>query len=98
MRYAGPVIKSFKHKGLRDLFVRGSAAGVQPAHAKRLRLQLAALHTARTVDDMDLPGYRLHPLKGAGRGRWSITVSGNWRMTFEFRDGDAHVLDYEDYH
>ena len=92
------MIRSFKHKGLHDLFTSGSVAGVQPAHAKRLRMQLAALHTAQTIDDMDLPGYRLHPLKGAERGRWSITVNGNWRVTFEFRDGDAYVLDYEDYH
>ena len=92
------MIRSFKHKGLRDLFEKGSAKGVQPAHAKRLRLQLAALHTAVDVDDMDIPGYRLHQLKGTGKGRWSITVNGNWRVTFEFRDGDAYVLDYEDYH
>ncbi len=65
---------------------------------RRLRLQLAALDTARTVEDMDIPGFRLHALKGAMRGRWSITVSGNWRITFEFRDGNAYVLDYEDYH
>ena len=65
---------------------------------RRLRLQLAALDTARTVEDMDIPGFRLHALKGAMRGRWSITVSGNWRVTFEFRDGNAYVLDYEDYH
>ena len=92
------MIRSFKHKGLRDLFEKGSARGVQPTHARRLRLQLTALHTAQTVEDMDIPGYRLHPLKGPGRGRWSITVNGNWRLTFEFRDGDAYVLDYEDYH
>ncbi len=92
------MIRSFKHKGLRDLFEKGTAKGVQPAHAKRLRMQLAALHTAQTVDDMDLPGYRLHPLKGREKGRWSITVNGNWRVTFEFREGDAYVLDYEDYH
>ncbi len=51
-----------------------------------------------TVDDMDIPGFRLHPLKGEMRGRWSIMVNGNWRLTFEFRDGNAYVLDYEDYH
>lgn len=72
--------------------------GVQPNHAKRLRMQLAALDTARTVDDMDLPGWRLHPLTGGATRRWAITVNANWRLTFEFRDGDAHVLDYEDYH
>lgn len=92
------MIKSFRHKGLRTLFVTGSAAGVQPAHAKRLRLQLSALDTALTIDDMDVPGWRLHPLRGESVGRWSITVNGNWRVTFEFRDGNAYVLDYEDYH
>ena len=92
------MIQSFRHKGLRRLFETGSAAGVQAAHARRLRLQLVALDTANTVDDMDIPGFRLHPLKGEMLGRWAITVSGNWRVTFEFRDGNAHVLDYEDYH
>ena len=76
----------------------GSAAGVQPNHAKRLRMQLAALDTAHAIDDMDIPGFRLHPLKGEMVGRWSIMVSGNWRVTFEFREGNAYVLDYEDYH
>lgn len=61
-------------------------------------MQLAALDTAHTIDDMDIPGFRLHPLKGDKSSRWSIAVSGNWRMTFEFHDGDAYVLDYEDYH
>lgn len=92
------MIKSFRHKGLRRLFETGVASGVQASHARRLRLQLAALDTARTVEDMDIPGFRLHALKGAMQGRWSITVSGNWRITFEFRDGNAYVLDYEDYH
>jgi proteic killer suppression protein len=67
-------------------------------HVKRLRMQLAALDTAQTIEDMDVPGFRLHPLKGAMRGRWSIWVNGNWRLTFEFQDGNAYVLDYEDYH
>jgi len=59
---------------------------------------LAALDTAFGIEDMDVPGFRLHPLKGKDRGRWSIWVNGNWRVTFEFIDGDAHVIDYEDYH
>ncbi len=92
------VIASFRHKGLRALFETGSVAGVQPSHAPRLRMQLAALDSAQTIDDMSIPGFRLHPLKGTMSGRWSITVSGNWRVTFEFRDGNAYVLDYEDYH
>ncbi len=92
------MIKSFRHKGLRKLFETGNTTGVQASHAKRLRMQLAALETAQTVDDMDLPGFALHPLKGEMRGRWAISVNGNWRLTFEFQDGNACVLDYEDYH
>src|SRR5690625_938950 len=87
------VIKSFRHKGLRNLFETGSAAGVQPAHAKKLRMQLAALDSASVLDDMDIPGWRLHPLKGTEAPRWSITVNGNWRVTFEFQDGNCYVLD-----
>ena len=59
---------------------------------------MTALDTAQAVDDMDLPGFALHPLKGEMRGRWAISVNGNWRLTFEFQDGNAYVLDYEDYH
>lgn len=96
--YIGTVIKTFRHKGLRRLFETGNASGVQVSHTKRLRMQLAALDTAQTIDDMDIPGFRLHMLKGGLGGRWSITVNGNWRVTFEFHDGNAYVLDYEDYH
>ena len=92
------MIKSFRHKGLRRFFETGSRSGIQNKHAGRLRLQLAALDTAQSVDDMDIPGYRLQLLKGRMKGRWSIWVSRNWRITFEFRDGNVHVLDYEDYH
>lgn len=92
------VIKSFRHKGLRRLYETGSASGVQATHAKRLRMQLAALETASTIDDMDIPGFRLHPLKGDMKGRGSVSVGGNWRVTFEFHDGNAYILDYEDYH
>lgn len=90
------MIQSFRHKGLAKFFASGSAAGIQPRHAKRLRMLLAALDTSRTIDDMNVPGFRLHPLKGSGRG--SVWVNGNWRLTFEFGDGHAYVLDYEDYH
>lgn len=92
------MIKSFRHKGLRKFFETGTSAGVQARHARRLRLQLAALDTADVIEDMAIPGFRLHALRGAMQGRWSISVSGNWRITFEFRDGNAYVLDYEDYH
>jgi proteic killer suppression protein len=92
------MIVSFRHKGLRRFYDTGSTAGIQPAHAKRLRLQLAALDTAVSIQDMDLPGFHLHPLKGQRKGTWSISVSGNWRMTFRFEDGNAHLVNYEDYH
>ena len=92
------MIQSFRHKGLRRFYEAGSVAGIQPKHAKRLRMLLAALDSAHIVADMDVPGFRLHPLKGEEKGRWSVWVNGNWRMTFEFRDGQAYVLDYEDYH
>ena len=92
------MIKSFRHKGLERFFERGTKVGIQSKHANRLRLHLAALDTALTIDDMDIPGYRLHPLKGRAKNRWSIWVSGNWRLTFEFKNGDIYILDYEDYH
>ena len=92
------MIKSFKHKGLRKFYESGTTTGIQAKHAKRLRMQLAALDTAEVIDDMDISGFSLHPLKGKMLGRWAISVSGNWRLTFEFRDGNAYILDYEDYH
>ena len=91
-------MKSFRHKGLCKFYESGSTAGIQAGHAKRLRMQLIALDTAGTIADMDIPGFSLHPLKGKMRGRWAISVSGNWRLTFELHDGNVHVLDYEDDH
>jgi proteic killer suppression protein len=92
------VIKSFKHKGLQLLYESGSTHGIQQEHAKKLRMQLAALETAQAIEDMDIPGYRLHQLKDNRKGIWSITVSGNWRITFKFREGNAYIVNYEDYH
>lgn len=92
------MIESFRHKGLRKFFETGSVAGIQAHHATRVRMQLAALETARMIEDMNIPGFRLHALRGAEKGRWSVWVNGNWRLTFEFREGHAYVLDYEDYH
>ncbi len=92
------MIKSFRHKGLRRFYETGSTAGIQAAHARKIRLELTALETANTVDDMAVPGFHLHPLKGDRKGQWAISVSGNWRITFEFEDGNAYLLDYEDYH
>lgn len=92
------MITSFRHRGLGRLFYSGSKAGVRPEHAERLRLVLGRLAAAVTAQDMDLPGLRLHPLKGRLKGRWSVTISGNWRVTFAFSGKDAVQVDYEDYH
>ncbi len=92
------MIKSFKHKGLKRYFQTGSVSGIQAQHQRKLRMQLAAIDTAKEIDDIDLPGFKLHLLKGDRDGIWSITVNGNWRVTFEFVDGNAYILNYEDYH
>jgi len=92
------MIISFKHKGLKHFYETGSTSGIQPAHEPRLRLQLIALDTAVRLEDMDLPGFRLHPLKGPRKGLWAISVSGHWRLTFRFADGNAYIVNYEDYH
>ena len=92
------MIRSFKHKGLERYFRKGSASGIQLAHQKKLRLILGRLNAAVDVKDMDLPGLYLHQLKGKVKRRWSVRVSGNWRITFRFDAPDATELDYEDYH
>ena len=92
------MIKSFKHKGLKKFFEKGDCSGIQSKHEKKIRLQLAALDTATVIEDMDLPGYNLHQLKGQRKDCWSIVVNGNWRITFEFENGDAYIVNYEDYH
>jgi proteic killer suppression protein len=92
------MIVGFRHKGLETLYRSGSTRGVQAAHAAKLSRILAALDAAASPAELNHPAYRLHPLKGTEKGRWSIWVNGNWRLTFEFRDGDAYILDYEDYH
>ena len=92
------MIRSFRHKGLRRFYETGTLAGIQPHHAKRLRMQLAALDTAQVLDDMNIAGFRLHALKGEEKGRWSIWVNGNWRLTFAFEGEDAVLVDYRDYH
>jgi proteic killer suppression protein len=92
------MIKSFKHKGLEKFYESGSTRGIQANHAKKLRMKLAALESAHSIDDMDIPGYRLHQLTGDRKGIWTITVNANWRLTFEFEDGNVYILNYEDYH
>jgi proteic killer suppression protein len=96
--YTAGVIRSFKHKGLGRFFETGSKSGIQARHADRLRLILGLLNAATTPTDLALPGLKLHPLKGDRKGTWSVSVSGNWRVTFKFTGKDADVVDYEDYH
>ena len=92
------MIKSFRHKGLRRLFEAGSTSGVQASHTKRLRMQLAALDTAQSIEDMDIPGFLLHRFYVLIFFCLLIKIKGKWRETDEFQDGNADVLDYEDYH
>jgi proteic killer suppression protein len=92
------MIKSFRHKGLQLFFETGSLAGIQAAHAPRLRLQLKALDMAKKPDELVLPAWHLHALKGTLRNYWAISVSGNWRLTFAFDDEDIILVDYCDYH
>lgn len=92
------MITSFAHKGLAKFFHTGSMAGIQAKHAARLQMILKLLDRARTISDMKFPGANLHPLKGNKKGLWAVKVSGNWRITFRFQDGDAEIVDYVDYH
>ena len=92
------MIKSFKHKGLKKFYETSSKQGIQAQHASKIRMQLAALDSAHCIEDLDIPGYRLHQLKGDRKGIWSISVSGNWRISFEFIDGNVYIVNYEDYH
>ncbi|MDX8385859.1 MAG: type II toxin-antitoxin system RelE/ParE family toxin [Gallionella sp.] len=92
------MIKCFAHKGLEKFFKKGTKAGIQTAHENRLRAQLAKLDSAATPQDMSLPAWKLHPLKGTLKGHWAVSVPGNWRLTFRFDGKDAEIVDYQDYH
>ncbi|SHI19784.1 type II toxin-antitoxin system RelE/ParE family toxin [Pollutimonas bauzanensis] len=92
------MIRTFIHKGLEKFHETGSLAGIQPQHARRLRLILALLGQARVIGDVYAPGLRLHPLQGNLKDFWSLTVQANWRIIFRFEDGDVHAVDYVDYH
>ena len=92
------MIKSFRHKGLEKFFLKGSKASIQPAHAKRLQEQLSFLNAASEPRDMNLPGYRLHPLTGSLAGHYAIWVSVNWRLTFAFEEKNVVLTDHQDYH
>lgn len=92
------MIKSFKHKGLERFYKTGKSSGIKVDHAKKLRLILSNLDQSESATEMDLPGLRLHPLKGSRNNIWFVMVSGNWRVTFQFSDRDAEMVNYEDYH
>ena len=92
------MIRRFRHKGLKLLFEKGDRRKVQSDYADRIERILARLEEASEVGNMDLPGFRLHPLKGDLAGFWSVTVSGNWRLIFRFEGGHASDVDLSDYH
>ncbi len=92
------MIKSFRHKGLEEFFNEGSLRGVQSKHAKKLANILERLENADSAQDLNAPNYDLHLLKGDMEGLWSVRVSGNWRITFRFENGDSYMIDYLDYH
>ena len=93
------MIKSFIHKGLEDFFYDdGTLKGIQAKHASKLEAILDRLDAANEIKDMKFPGSGLHPLLPKTKGRWAIKISGNWRLTFEFKDGDAINVTVEDYH
>ena len=92
------MIKSFAHKGLRAFFEDGLKKGVQTKHAGKLSDILDHLDAANEIKDMGYPGSGLHPLQPKSESRWAVSISGNWRITFKFRNGDAYEVNYEDYH
>ena len=96
--YSCRVIKSFRHRGLRRLYERAEAGGIRADQLGRIRAVVAHLDVAAKATDLDLPGYRLHALKGDLKGFWSVTISGNWRIIFRFDDGHASDVDLTDYH
>ena len=92
------MIKSFRHKGLQRFFEKGSKAGINAKHERRMRLMLSRLDDAVKASDMDAPGWKLHALKGDLKGHWAIWVDENWRLTFSFEEKDVILVDYQDYH
>ena len=92
------MIRSFQHKGLKVFYETGNTKGIRADHAKRLARILSFLDRASVPEDLDLPGWRLHRLKGKRVNFWSITVSGNWRLIFRFTGSDVELVDYLDYH
>ena len=92
------MIRNFRHKGLKRAYEKDQYSKIPPDLVKRVSNALSDLDSAQSVSDMDLPKYQLHPLKGVREGSWSIRISGNWRMVFRFKDGNAYEVDLVDYH
>ncbi|ECK6788153.1 Killer protein [Salmonella enterica] len=92
------MIRSFKHKGLERLWVLGDEKAFNKQDIERIKIRLSYIHRARSIEDINIPGFKLHELKGNRKGVYSITVRSNYRITFKFNDGDAYILNYEDYH
>ncbi len=92
------MINSFKHKGLETFYISGNKKGIIPEHASKLARILDRLDASPSVKDMNLPGFKLHRLTGKEKNTWSVWVNGNWGVTFFFKDGDAFIVDYRDYH
>jgi len=92
------MIQSIRHKGLNRLYQNDDARGVIQEHREKLRDILARLDVASTIEDMQIPGFRLHALQGEFKGFWAVTVRANWRIVFRFTNGDAWDVDYLDYH
>nr|AAW31814.1 ToxA [Dichelobacter nodosus] len=96
--YHIPMIKSFAHKGLKRFFEEDDIRGIQPHHATKLRILLYAIDLAENIKELDIEGAELHQLKGKLKTHWSLKVNGNWRVIFEFKNGNAYIVDYVDYH
>ena len=96
--YNNYMIKSFRHKGLRDFYETGSTKGIQAIHEQKIRLILGAFDAAKRIEALNVPAFRLHKLKGDMKNLYSVTVQANWRITFEFKDENVYIVDYQDYH
>ena len=92
------MIVSFRHQGLELFYTSGLTKGIQPSHAAKLGRILGLLDVASAPADVNLPGFKLHPLKGGLKSHWSVWVNGNWRVTFRFVGADVELVDYQDYH
>ena len=92
------MISSFLHKGLARFYKSGITSAIQAKHARRLKLILTNMDQSESAKDMDLPGLKLHELKGNRKNIWAVAVSGNWRVTFRFKGKNAEIVNYEDYH